>query len=194
MIKTLLFNLIIGPLKVLLEMVFSVAYRIFGNPLLVLVSMSVVVNLFALPLYKRADAIQEEENKKQAEMKPWLDHIKKTFKGDERYMMTTAYYRMQNYNSFGALRGSISLLLQIPFFIAAYNFLSNLSAMKTMSFWVFKNLGEPDALLRIGGFTVNVLPIVMTLLNICSAVIYLKDSTVSQKIQTYVTDLYIMKS
>ena len=58
----ILFNLIIGPLKVLFELVFTAAYRIFQNPFLVLVSMSIVVNLFALPLYKRADAIQEEEN------------------------------------------------------------------------------------------------------------------------------------
>ncbi len=188
----ILFNLVIGPLNVLFELVFTAAYRIFQNPFLVLVSMSIVVNLFALPLYKRADAIQEEENKKQAEMKPWLDHIKKTFKGDERYMMTTAYYRTQNYKTLSALRGSISLVLQIPFFIAAYNFLSNLAVIKTMSFWVFKNLGEPDRLLQIGGFTVNVLPILMTLLNICSAVIYLRGSTVSQKIQTYALALFFL--
>ena len=185
MIVTIISNLIIGPLIKLFEIVFSIAYAVFGNPLIVLIIMSVVVNLFALPLYRRADAIQDEENKKQSEMKPWLDHIKKTFKGDERYMMTTAYYRLKNYKTLSALRGSISLLLQVPFFIAAYQFLSNLAVLKTMSFWVFKNLGEPDHLLTIGNMSLNVLPIIMTLINVISAVIYLRDCTASQKIQTY---------
>ncbi len=185
MIGTIIFNLIIAPLEYLFELVFSVAYRFFDNPIIILVALSIVVNLFALPLYKRADAIQEEENAKQAKMAPWVNHIKKTFKGDERYMMLTAYYRTQNYKTLHSLRGSFSILLQIPFFIAAYHFLSNLSVLKTMSFWVFTNLGEPDALLHIGSFNINVLPIIMTLINVGSAYIYLKGATTSQKIQTY---------
>ena len=58
MIGNIIFNLIIGPLETLFEIVFSIAYRLFNNPLLILIAMSLVVNLFALPLYKRADAIQ----------------------------------------------------------------------------------------------------------------------------------------
>ena len=157
MIGTIFYNLFIMPLELIFEVIF---WFLRDYPALAIFGISVVMNFLALPLYRRADAIQEEENKKQAEMKPWLDHIKKTFKGDERYMMTTAYYRMQNYKSLSALRGSISLVLQIPFFIAAYNFLSNLAVIKTMSFWVFDNLGEPDALFQLGGFTINILPII----------------------------------
>ena len=186
MLGTIIFNLIIAPLEYLFELVFSVAYRFFDNPIIILIALSIVVNLFALPLYKRADAIQEEENEKQAKMAPWVNHIKKTFKGDERYMMLTAYYRLENYKTLHSLRGSFSILLQIPFFIAAYHFLSNLDILKTMSFWVFTNLGEPDALLHIGSFNINVLPIIMTLINVGSAYIYLKGASISQKIQTYV--------
>lgn len=185
MLGTIIFNLIIAPLEYLFELVFAVAYRFFDNPIIILVALSIVVNLFALPLYKRADAIQEEENAKQAKMAHWVNHIKKTFKGDERYMMLTAYYRTQNYKTLHSLRGSFSILLQIPFFIAAYHFLSNLDLLKTMSFWVFTNLGEPDGLLHIGSFDINILPIIMTLINVGSAYIYLKGATTSQKIQTY---------
>ena len=39
-------------------------------------------------------------------------------------------YRQNNYSPTNALRGSVSLLLEIPFFIAAYHFLSNLELLR----------------------------------------------------------------
>lgn len=185
MIGTIIFNIFIEPLKLLFELVFSVTYRLFDSPLLVLIAMSVVVNLVALPLYNRADAIQQEENERQAKMAHWVEHIKKTFKGDERYMMISTYYRQQGYKTYYSLKSSLSLILQIPFFIAAYNYLSNLEVLKNMGFWIFTNLGEPDRLLNFGSFSINVLPIIMTIINVVAAYIYLKGATRSQKIQTY---------
>lgn len=182
---TILFNLIIAPLEFLFEFVFTVGIRILNNPLAAIICLSLVVNFLALPLYKRADVIWREENEKQAKMAPWVKHIKNTFRGDERYLMLNAYYRQENYKTFHSLRGSISLLLQIPFFIAAYHFLSNLELLKGMSVWIFKDLGAPDGLLSMGGLQINLLPIVMTAFNVISSYIYLKNSSISQKIQTY---------
>ena len=39
----------------------------------------------------------EEERAKQASMAKWVDHIKAHFKGDEQYMMLSAYYAEQGY-------------------------------------------------------------------------------------------------
>ena len=180
------------PLELVFEFVFSVMLRIFDKPIFSLIGLSLIVNLLCLPLYKRADAIQMAETEKQNKMSYWVKHIKKTFTGDERYMMLTTYYRQQNYRSIYAIRNSISLLLQIPFFMVAYRFLSNLDSIKGLSFWVIKDLGAPDQLFNIGNFTVNVLPILMTLLNVISAYIYLRGMPVSQKIQTYLLALVFL--
>ena len=53
-----------------------------------------------LPLYLRGDAIQEKEHRKQETMKKWMDHIHRTFRGDERYMIQSAYYKEQGYRPF----------------------------------------------------------------------------------------------
>ena len=53
-------------------------------------------------------------------MAPFLEHIKKTFKGDERFMMLQAYNRQMGYKQTDILKSSLSLLLEIPFFIAAF--------------------------------------------------------------------------
>ena len=115
--------LTIGPLKLLFEFVFSIAYNLSHNIIASIVLLSMVVNILVLPLYKRADSIQEEENNISKALEKGVKHIRKTFKVDERMMMLQTYYRQNNYSTIFVLRSSVSLLLQIPFFIAAYSFL-----------------------------------------------------------------------
>ena len=180
-----LYNIFIMPLQLFIELVFSVINFAFNNVGLSILGVSVAVQLLCFPLYKRADDIQTEDREKQKEMKPWLDHIKKTFKGDERFMMQQNYYRICNYKPIYAVKGSISLLLQIPFFIAAYNFLSNLKLLKGAVFLGISDLSQPDQLIHIGGITLNLLPVLMTFFNVISGIIYLRGLPIKDKIQTY---------
>ena len=98
-----LYQLLIGPLELLFETVFSLVYRIIGSPGLTIVFLSLAINFLVLPLYRRADAIQTEQRDKALQMKPWVDHIKKTFRGDERFMMLETYYRQVGYKPTDAL-------------------------------------------------------------------------------------------
>lgn len=184
-IGSFLYNFIVTPLIYLVELVFSLLYRAIANPGLAIVGVSLIVNFLCLPLYRMADRLQEEERQRQASMSKWVNHIKKHFKGDEQYMMLTTYYRQQGYKPIQALNSSISLLLQIPIFMAAYNYLSNLSILKGAPFLIFNDLGAPDALFSVGGFVVNVLPIAMTLLNCVSTFIYTKGLGLRDKVQAY---------
>ena len=181
----ILYKLLIGPLELLFEVIFVVANRKVSNPALAIIALSLAMNLLVLPLYRRADAIQAEEKEREEKMRPWIDHIKKTFKGDERFMILQTYYRQNDYKPTQVFRGSISLLLEIPFFIAAYRFLSNLEILQGVSFGPISNLGLPDGMLNVGGVSVNLLPILMTLINFISASIYLKGASTRNKIQTY---------
>ena len=188
---TMLGNLIIGPLKLLFELVFSLANEL-DNPGLSIVCLSLVMNFLVLPLYRRADAMQEEERMTEAKLKHWVSHIRRTFHGDERFMILQTYYRQNNYTPANALRGALPLLLEIPFFIAAYQFLSGLYLLRYTSFGPIRDLGAPDALLQIGGVTVNVLPILMTVINLISSEIYAKGAPLKTKIQLYAMALIFL--
>ena len=100
-------------------------------------------------------------------------------------MVLSTFYKENHYHPIYALRSSFSLLIQIPFFIAAYNFLSNLEPLKSYSFLFIKSFGEPDATFHIGSFAVNVLPIAMTIINCVAGFIYSKGHPISEKIQIY---------
>ncbi len=181
----LLYGFFVKPIELVVEIIFSLMYRIFGNAGIAIVFVSIVIQLLVLPMYKRADALQDAERAKQKEMKPWVDHIKKTFKGDERFMMLSTYYREVGYSQLSSIKSSLSLLLQIPFFIAAYNYLSGLSVLKGASFLWLGDLALPDATFTAGSIVINILPILMTIFNIISGIIYTKGFPVKDKVQTY---------
>ena len=180
-----LYTIVISPLELLFEVIFMVANKIIGNEGVSIIFLSLAVNILILPLYKRADELQVEERDIQAIMAPHVKHIKKKFKGDERFFMLQEYYRINHYKPIYALKSSISLLLQIPFFIAAYNLLSGMQSLQGMQFGFISDLGKEDAMFMIGSFPVNVLPIAMTLINIVSGIIYTKGHPLKAKIQVY---------
>ncbi len=177
--------ILIGPLKMIFEIIFSMAYKMLYNPGKAVVVLSLAMNILVLPLYKRADAIQIQARDTEKKLKDVVTHIKKTFSGDERMMILQTYYRQNNYSPLSVLSGSISLLLEIPFFMAAYQFLSKVGVFTGASFGPIRDLSLPDGLLTVGGFTVNVLPIIMTLINVISSSLYLKGFPLKTKIQLY---------
>lgn len=185
-------TLIIGPLKLVFEWIFQYANHVVGHPGWAIVVLSIIMNILLLPLYRRADIMQKNAQETEARLRDGVAHIKKTFTGDERMMILQTYYRQNQYKPTDALKGSISLLLEIPFFMAAYQFLSGLDIFENVSFGPIANLGAPDGLLAIGSIAVNVLPILMTIINIISSTIYLKGATAKAKVQLYAMALLFL--
>ena len=184
-ISSVFYALFITPLELLFEITYSITNDIVHHPGWSIIVLSLAVNFLCLPLYNRADAMQAEERDRETKLRPWINHIKKYFKGTERFMMLQEFYRQNDYKPTDALKGSVSLLLQIPFFIAAYHFLSHLPILEGVPFGPITNLGAPDGLLKIGNISVNILPILMTVINIIASLIYLKGMSLKSKIQLY---------
>lgn len=188
----LLETLLIGPIKLIFEIIYELSSRFIGHPGLAIIMLSLIMNILILPLYRRADAMQEETRDVEAKLHDGVVHIKKTFSGDERMMILQTYYRQNHYKPTDVLNGSVSLLLEIPFFIAAYQFLSHLEILNGVSLGPIKDLGAPDGLLVIGGMAINVLPIIMTLINFISSALYLKGFPMKTKVQIYGMALFFL--
>ena len=76
-------------------------------------------------------------------------------------------------------------MLEIPFFIAAYRFLSHLDQLRGAAFGPIPDLSAPDALLSVGGLALPLLPILMTLINFISSAIYTRGLPRKDKVQLY---------
>jgi YidC/Oxa1 family membrane protein insertase len=177
----ILYTLIIFPIEQVIEICFFYGNNWFGSLGVAILVVSAAVSTFVLPVYLMAEKQQHRQREIEKGLKDGVYLIKSVFKGDERFMLLSAYYRQNNYHPVFALRNSFDLLIQIPFFIAAYHFLHNLEVLKGVSFLFIPDLGDPDRLL----FGLNILPIIMTIINIVSGMIYAKDLTAKDKIQLY---------
>ena len=176
-----LYTLIIFPIEQIIDFCYVFFFKAFKSHGISIMGVSIAVSTLVLPIYLMAEKQQKAEREKQQQMKGEADIIKAVFKGDKRYMLLSTLYRQHNYHPIYALRNSIDLFIQIPFFIAAYHFLHNLPSLDGQSFSLIKNLGSPDGLL--GG--IHILPILMTLINCVSAAIYTRGFPLKDKIQLY---------
>lgn len=187
-----LYLAIIHPLELLIEFFFIFFDKSFDDYGLAIVGISLVINLLALPLYHVAETLQRKERDVRMRLSGGIARIKEAFKGDEQYMILSTFYKQNHYHPAYALRSSVSLLIQVPFFIAAFRFLSNLSQLQGVRFLFIPNLGAPDGMLTIGGISINVLPLAMTLINVIAGAIYTKDFPVRDKIQLYAMALLFL--
>jgi len=184
--SSIFYNLIIFPISQLLEFFYQFIYEATNREPIAIIGLSFVVTLCTLPLYMVAEGWQEKERDTRLKLQPGIERIKKNFKGDEQYMILNTFYKQNHYSPIMALRSSLSLLIQIPFFLAAYHFLSEFGDLKGISFLFVKDFGSPDATFHIGSFAINILPIAMTIINCASGFLYSKGHSFKEKLQIYI--------
>jgi YidC/Oxa1 family membrane protein insertase len=194
MLITIIYNIIIYPIKLIIECIYAIlSISIFKENIgISLAGLSLAVNLLCLPLYSKTEKLQQAERDIQKKMSNRIASIKKSFKGDERYMILSMYYRENQYHPIMAMRSSASLLIQVPFFIAAYSFLSHLNSLTGRSLFFIHDLNSPDALFSIHNFPINVLPILMTFINIIAGAVYSKGFSFKDKAQLYAMSLIFL--
>jgi YidC/Oxa1 family membrane protein insertase len=183
---TLLYNIIIFPIVQIIDVFYLFVFRVFENPGIAVVGVSLMVSVCTLPLYLEAEKWQKRERDIQKRLASKISKIKAVFKGDEQYLILAAFYRQQHYHPVYALRSTLGLALQIPFFIAAYSYLSHLDTIMGVRFLGIANLGAPDGMFHFGnGNACNALPILMTAINIISGAIYTAGFPIKEKIKLY---------
>ncbi len=189
-----LYTLIILPLESVIEALFYFSFDKFsifyyGGAI---VFVSLAVNLATLPVYNMADTLRDKALARERALSAGVRHIRRTFSGDERFLMLREYYAQNHYSPLSPFLSSLSILIQLPFFIAAYHFLSNCPDLAGASCLFIRDLGQPDGLLSFGEYQVNLLPVLMTLTNILSGVIYSKQSPLREKVQVYILALVFL--
>jgi YidC/Oxa1 family membrane protein insertase len=182
----------IYPIELLIEFLYTFFYYVSFNKGFSIIALSITVNLLLIPIYHFAESIQHKERLVRNDLEPKIQRIKSVFKGDEQYMMLTTLYKQNNYRPIFILRGTLGLVIQVPFFIAAYKFLSNLTELHGESFLFIKNLSSSDGLLKFGGISINFLPLLMTLINIIAGIIYTKDLNIREKLQMHLMSAFFL--
>ncbi|WP_297298308.1 YidC/Oxa1 family membrane protein insertase [uncultured Brachyspira sp.] len=193
MFGDIIYSLTIYPIEFLLETIFYYFKVLTQSSYTVsVILVSLIINILSLPLYNIAEKWQQKERDMQSKMKPMIDNIKAVYKGDQAYLLIRTCQRINGYKTIYAFRGVLGLLIQIPFFLAGYNFFTSLSGANTESFWLIKSLGDPDKIIHIGNYYINLLPFVMTAFSLASTFVYSKKLTFKQSIPIFLMSLFFL--
>ena len=181
----LFYDIFIYPLELFMDFILQKMLNLTNSPLLSLTILSLVITVVSLPIYHIAETWQDKERAIQKKLKPKILEFKSVFKGVSLNTYINTLYRQNNYHPIHAVRTSFGLLIQIPFFFAAYHLLSDYSEFEGLKTFIFNDLGKPDGLLSAGNFSINIMPFVMTIVNIASSFIYSKKTIGKEKFQLY---------
>lgn len=193
-----LYSIIILPVETVLQWLYNLITYFFNSNDIIfgIAGLSLAVNILTLPLYNLAEAQQKKQKEIERRLEDAVQRIKKAFKGDEQLMVLSTLYRQNNYSPLSAFKNSLTVLIEIPFFIAAFHFLSNLDALRGVSLFGINDLSLPDSLIRFEHnsrtISINVLPFFMTALNLLSGIIYAEKSNLKDKIQFSATSVIFL--
>ena len=176
----ILYTLFIQPLESLMAWLYASFYALTGNYGFSIILLSLTVNTILLPLYAIADRLKDNEKKEKEKMADELENIS-NYSGAEKHYYIREIYRRHGYHPLKSLRVALGFLIQVPFFIAAYQFLGHYGNFSGVGFLFIKDLSRPDALLK----GINIFPFVMTGINLISAFVFTRGIDKSEKLQLY---------
>ena len=130
---------------------------IVGNYGIAIIIVTILMRILIFPLTLK----QEKSMKKMKDIQPEVDKIREKYKDDPQTLnqKTMEIYKENNVNPMG---GCLPILIQMPIFVALYYaFVGNTIPSDATFLWF--NLKQPDHFMKLGTFTINLLPILNTL-------------------------------
>ena len=186
----ILHSVLLYPLEYVMGLCFNNAYRLTGSYGTSVVILSLAVNIVLLPLYYYAERWKFQERAIRQKMEWELASIQRHSKGREKHYYTQEVYRRFGYHPISSVKVSVGFLIQVPFFFAAYQLLSGFPDWQGAAFLLFDDLGAPDGLVHLPGFSLNILPFAMTGINVASAHIYTERMNRSERVQLWLLALF----
>ena len=183
----MIYRFTVYPIECVYKVLYLALSEALGNYGFALVFLSVVTYILMRPLMTWAEKFQADEKNIQAVLAPQLAAIKENFSGVERHKKIQRLYKRYAYHPAMAIRSAAGVMLQLPFLMAAYFMLDNLTNIIGESWWIISDLSSPDGLL--GG--VNFLPILMTVINLVG-VFFVKDFSRRDKMQASVIAFFFL--
>lgn len=162
-----LYIICVLPFETAFEYIYSTIYYLTGSYGLSLVLMSLCTTVIIAPFMRWSSAVQMREKHIQDVLKPQLELINLESSGAEKHRRVQKLYSRYSYHPIYSIRSALGVLIQVPFLLGAYYMLRNFDDISGQSFLFIADLSRPDVSL----FGLNLLPILMTVINMYSACI-----------------------
>ena len=157
---------LLSPIIVAMRFLLETLYALTGNHGISIILLSCAVRLGLSPVIRLAARTEERATAKQRAMEPQLAEISPSLKGRERFERIEQIYREHGYHPIQNTTAILPVFLQVPFLLAALFLLSNDTQLANERFLFIRDLLRPDMLIGGEGWSINVLPILITIVAI----------------------------
>ena len=184
-LTTLLYPLIFI-FKVFLELFKSLT----GGYGIAIILLSVFVSALSYPLSRYGQKVESGIKRLHDEMDPRVNQVKQKYKGEKQFLEIEKIYKEYNYHPIYAVKSVAGFAMQLPFLISCLLLLIDYPPLAGESFLFLDDLGKPDELITVGGFSINILPVFMALITVYETTIK-PEMTSSSRFKFYFITLVI---
>lgn len=189
-------------LSLLLEDVLTGLQKVTGLGWgLSIILLCAVIKVLLIPVSIFVARQQRRVGEIQSALEQPLREIRERYDGQEAHERIMAAHRSLGVSPFYTLRPMLGLFVQVPVLVAVFNMLGELPQLSGQAFWWISDLAYPDAILAFAepgnamplfGHTLNLLPVLMTVVTIASAVIYRDTAAPAAETKKQKRNLYLM--
>ena len=180
-LKTILITLLVNPISLLFEVIYSVVFNFTNNSFVSYVCVCLAVAFLLL-----ASAVCLERLIKRLKSKKGIGKKKGKIEAAlSKYLSDKALFYLKNSFGIAAL-----LAYDVALLIISRAFLESFSPLSAIGVGAITNLASPDAVLNLFGRSFNLIPIVFTLINLISCVLCSKKNTFKLSLPLYALTVF----
>jgi len=153
---------LLWPLSELLRLALELLVPLVGGYGLAIACLSLIVSTVLSPITGLARRLEAIDKARQEMMAPDLAAAKRELSGRDRFERIEEIYQAHGYHPIKSMGSLLPLLVQLPFLLAALFLLTDYPPIAGQSFLFVRDLSLPDGLLPVGGFSINLLPLLLT--------------------------------
>jgi YidC/Oxa1 family membrane protein insertase len=171
---------------------------IVSNWGLVIVTFSVILKIFLLPVGIMTISFQRKVSQVQAKLAPRLVEIKANYDGEEAHNHLMAAHKELGVTPFYTLKPMLGSFIQIPIMIAVFNALGEMPQLDGQLLLWIDNLAYPDVVgylpfyIPMFGDAFSTLPFLMTAVTLFSTVIFQNRHALKVEVMRQKRNLYLM--
>jgi YidC/Oxa1 family membrane protein insertase len=134
----------------------NLLHKLVHNYALAILLLTILIKTLLWPLQNAAT----KSMRKMSALSPKMTELREKYKDDPTRMNQELMKLYKDYgvNPFG---GCLPMLVQIPIFFGFYTMLGSAVELRNSSFLWVQDLSQPDTVLHIGSFPLNILPLLM---------------------------------
>jgi membrane protein insertase Oxa1/YidC/SpoIIIJ len=175
-------SVLLFPIVWVMERVLGAYVSVTGSPGLAILLLSATFSLLLFPIQLAARRWERPMAERAKIVNLEIGEARATgLRGEALFNATSKIYERHGYHPIQAGFGGIGLLISLPVLIASISLFHSTPIVVAHGFLWIDDLSQPDALLQLGTFAVNVLPVIMFLVTLLDSMVRFSDDRAARR-------------